>query len=108
VIALVMGPAQPFWLFYVLSVPTFCCFGFIGTNFNALAMDPLGHVAGTASSVLGFCQTLGGGIFGAIIGYLFDGTLVPIFTGYVVLALASIALVLAGERGRLFTPERGR
>ena len=68
-------------------------------------MEPLGHVAGTASSVLGFCQTLGGGLCGAAIGYLFDGTLVPLFAGYLGLALASIALVLVGERGRLFEPE---
>ena len=54
VLAWSMGGATPFWMFFALIVPTFCLFGFIGTNFNALAMDPLGHVAGTASSVLGF------------------------------------------------------
>ena len=101
-VALWMGDTQPFWLFYILIVPTFCCFGFIGTNFNALAMDPLGHVAGTASSVLGFCQTLGGGICGAIVGYLYNGTLVPLFSGYIVLSLASLGLVLIGEHGQLF------
>lgn len=100
-VALAMGDAQPFWLFYILLVPTFCCFGFIGTNFNALAMDPLGHVAGTASSVLGFCQTLGGGICGAVVGYFYDGTVVPLFAGYTVLSLASLGLVLIAERGSL-------
>ena len=101
-VALWLGAAQPFWLFYILIVPTFSCFGFIATNFNALAMDPLGHVAGTASSVLGFCQTLGGGIFGGIVGYLYDGTLVPLFAGYIVLSLSALALVLVAEGGRLF------
>jgi DHA1 family bicyclomycin/chloramphenicol resistance-like MFS transporter len=101
-VGLMMGDAQPFWLFYVLIVPTFCCFGFIATNFNALAMDPLGHIAGTASSVLGFCQTLGGGIFGGIVGYLYNGTLVPLFAGYIVLSMGALALVLIAERGRLF------
>ena len=101
-VALWLGNDQPFWIFYVLIVPTFCCFGFIGTNFNALAMDPLGHVAGTASSVLGFCQTLGGGICGAIVGYFYNGTLVPLFTGYIVLSLCSLGLVLVAERGQLF------
>jgi DHA1 family bicyclomycin/chloramphenicol resistance-like MFS transporter len=101
-VALVMGAGEPFWLFFALIVPTFCCFGFIATNFNALAMDPLGHVAGTASSVLGFCQTLGGGIFGAAVGYLYDGTLVPLFAGYLILSLGALALVLLAERGSLF------
>ena len=86
-----MGGATPFWMFFALIVPTFCLFGFIGTNFNALAMDPLGHVAGTASSVLGFGQTLGGGLLGAALGYAYNGTLIPLFAGF--LALVS---VLAG------------
>ena len=51
-------------------------FGWIGSNFNSIAMEPLGHVAGTASSTLGFMQTLGGGVIGATIGQLFDGTVV--------------------------------
>ncbi|WP_138934964.1 multidrug effflux MFS transporter [Roseovarius arcticus] len=103
-LALLMGGATPFWLFYVLVVPTFCFFGFIGTNFNALAMDPLGHVAGTASSVLGFGQTLGGGLIGAVIGYAYDGTIIPLFAGFLVLSLCSLGLVLVAERGRLFEP----
>ena len=67
----------------------FCLFGFIGTNFNALAMDPLGHVAGTASSVLGFMQTFGGGLFGAVIGYFYNGTVIPMLCGFIVLSLLS-------------------
>lgn len=85
-------------------------FGWIGPNFNALAMEPLGHVAGTASSVLGFLQTLGGGVIGAFIGLAFDGTVVPLAIGYAVSSFGALALVLIGERGRLFqavnVPER--
>ncbi|MFD2238538.1 multidrug effflux MFS transporter [Aureimonas populi] len=103
-IALTLGGATPFWLFLPLTAVTFCMFGLIGTNFNALAMDPLGHVAGTASAVLGFAQTLGGGLIGALIGYLFNGTIVPMLTGFVVLSLASLGCVLAAEGGRLFQP----
>jgi DHA1 family bicyclomycin/chloramphenicol resistance-like MFS transporter len=81
---------------------TFCMFGFIGTNFNALALDPLGHVAGTASSVLGFMQTLGGGLIGALIGAYYDGTLLPLYAGFTVLSLGSLACVYYAEGGRLF------
>ena len=38
-----------FWLFHICMALSFFCFSFIGANFNALAMEPLGHVAGTAS-----------------------------------------------------------
>lgn len=94
--------AVPLWLFCAVMAVIFGCFGFIGTNFNALALDPLGEVAGTASSVLGFLQTLGGGLLGAVIGYQFDGTVVPLFGGYLLLALGALALAAWAESGRLF------
>ncbi len=102
VIALAWGGTLPFPLFLGLMVPTFCLFGFIGTNFNALAMDPLGHVAGTASSVLGFMQTLGGGIIGAVIGYAYNGTLIPLYAGFIILSLLSLTAITVAEGGRLF------
>ncbi len=100
--ALTLGASMPFWLFAVLMATIFGCFGFIGTNFNALAMDPLGHVAGTASSVLGFLQTFLGGLLGSIIGYLYDGTVVPLFSGYLMLGLGAVVCVATAEGGRLF------
>ncbi|MGD1935283.1 MAG: multidrug effflux MFS transporter [Candidatus Phaeomarinobacter sp.] len=104
-LALGLGDAFPFWLFSLMIASIFACFGFIGTNFNALAMDPLGHVAGTASSVLGFLQTFVGGVLGAIIGYMYDGTVVPLFAGYLILALGAIACVAMAEGGRLFAAD---
>jgi len=101
-ISLSLGGAMPFWLFCILMALIFGCFGFMGTSFNALAMDPLGHVAGTASSVLGFMQTFVGGVLGAVVGYMYDGTVVPLFAGYLMLALGAIACVAMGEGGRLF------
>ncbi|WP_206454441.1 multidrug effflux MFS transporter [Aurantimonas marina] len=101
VVAYAMGGAAPLWFFVPMLTVNFCLFGFIGTNFNALAMDPLGHVAGTASSVLGFMQTFGGGLFGALIGYVYDGTVVPILVGFTVLSIAALGSVWLAE-GRLF------
>jgi DHA1 family bicyclomycin/chloramphenicol resistance-like MFS transporter len=105
-VAFAYGGVPPFAVFLPLTILTFCMFGFIGTNFNALAMDPLGHVAGTASSVLGFMQTFGGGILGAAIGYFYDGTVVPLLLGYVALSVGSLGCVLVAERGQLFGRER--
>ncbi|WP_051630530.1 multidrug effflux MFS transporter [Afifella pfennigii] len=91
-----------FWPFFVLISLIFCLFGFVGTNFNALAMEPLGHVAGTASSVLGFMQTFGGGFFGAIVGYLYNGTVTPFASGLTVLSLLAIGAIFIAEGGTLF------
>jgi DHA1 family bicyclomycin/chloramphenicol resistance-like MFS transporter len=94
----------PFLPFLVLFTTVMFLFGFIGSNFNALAMEPLGHVAGTASSVLGFAQTFGGGIIGTMIGQSFDGTVTPIAAGFCVVSFVALGLVLIAERGRLFQP----
>ena len=80
----------------------FGLFSFIGTNFNALAMDPLGHVAGTASSVVSSLQTVVGGVLGAIIGQAYDGTVLPLSLGYLILSLFSFGIVALTEPNRLF------
>ncbi|WP_062116988.1 multidrug effflux MFS transporter [Aureimonas sp. AU40] len=105
-VALLSGGVPPFPVFFVGIIATLCLFGFIGTNFNALAMEPLGHVAGTASSVLGFMQTFGGGVLGAAIGYLYNGTLIPLLSGFVVLSIGAVVCALVAENGQLFRPDR--
>jgi DHA1 family bicyclomycin/chloramphenicol resistance-like MFS transporter len=90
----------------VVFVPLFAAamlqFGWIGSNFNSIAMEPLGHLAGTASSVQGFTQTVGGGVIGAVIGQLFDGTTTPLAAGFCAVSLVALAFVLIAERGKLF------
>jgi DHA1 family bicyclomycin/chloramphenicol resistance-like MFS transporter len=87
------GGHIPFWVFFLCTLVTFCMFAFMGTNFNALAMDPLGHVAGTASSVLSSLQTFLGGTLGALIGLAYDGTIIPLTLGYLVLSLLSFSVI---------------
>ncbi len=96
-----VGPL-PFWLFYGLTLLMMPLFGFVGANFNSIAMEPLGAVAGTASSVLGFAQTVGGGLVGAVIGQAFDGTIFPLAAGYASVAAIAVVMVLIAEKGRLF------
>lgn len=96
-----MGPLS-FWMFFLLFSAAMFLFGWVGANFNAIAMEPLGHVAGTAASVQGFVTTIGSGLFGAMIGQSFDGTLTPLAAGYFILGLIALILVLIAERGRLF------
>jgi DHA1 family bicyclomycin/chloramphenicol resistance-like MFS transporter len=95
------GPV-PFWLFFLISLMMMPLFGFVGANFNSIAMEPLGAVAGTASSTLGFAQTVGGGLVGAAIGQSFDGTVFPLAAGYAIVSAVSLVMVLIAEKGRLF------
>lgn len=99
-----MGPL-PLVLFVLLQAVAMFQFGLIAANFNAMAMEPLGHVAGTASSVLGFMQTVGGTLIGALIGQAFDGTVTPLAIGFLTVAVLALAFVLVAEGGRLFKPQ---
>lgn len=92
-------------LFVPLFALIFAQFGLIGANFNALAMEPLGKVAGTASAVYGFSTTTLSGFVGGFIGRQYDGTTEPILLGYVALGLVAIGIVAVVERGRLFRSE---
>jgi len=94
----------PLPLFMVLSASMMFTFGLTFANFTALAMEPQGHNAGTASSVYGTITTLVGIGAGTVIGQAFDGTLVPFATGFLLCTAAALALVAVTERGRLFQP----
>jgi DHA1 family bicyclomycin/chloramphenicol resistance-like MFS transporter len=71
-------------------------------NFNALALEPLGAIAGTASSFVGFYTTILGAFSGYVIGQAFDGTVLPVGIGYATLGGLAVLVVLWTERGRLF------
>jgi DHA1 family bicyclomycin/chloramphenicol resistance-like MFS transporter len=101
-LALAASGPVPFWLFITIIAIMMPLFGWVSANFNSIAMEPLGAVAGTASAVLGFTQTAGGGIIGAWIGQAFDGTILPLAAGFAVLSAIALIFVLIGEKGRLF------
>lgn len=89
--------------FFPLFALTFACFGMMGSNFSALAMEPLGKIAGTASAAYGFATTLIASTIGMVIGAQFDGTTVPMTAGFVVLGFVALGVVLITEKGRLFS-----
>ncbi len=92
----------PLPLFMLLAAGMMFAFGMMFANFTALAMEPHGHIAGTASSLYGSVTTLLG--IGTLIGQSYDGTLLPFSIGFFICTLAALAVVLFVERGRLFVP----
>ena len=101
VVASLFGP-MPFWLFFILLTTVMFMFGWAGSNMNSLSMEPLGAVAGTASSVFGFLQTIGGAAIGSFIGQHFNGTVTPVALGYFSMGALALICVLIAERGKLF------
>lgn len=68
--------------------------GFIFGNLNALAMQPLGHIAGVGSSIIGFLSVLVSVPLAAFIGQFINKSAVAIFIGFALCALASIFMTL--------------
>lgn len=106
VMALLGYPEKPPLIVFCLFIASaFFCFGLIGPNFNAMAMEPAGKIAGTASSFIGFYTTGAGAFFGFLIGQSFDGTIRPLAIGFTLLGLGCLVTVLIVERGRLMQPQ---
>ncbi|MEO1071231.1 MAG: multidrug effflux MFS transporter [Pseudomonadota bacterium] len=93
---------EKLWLFYPLFCLTFGCFGMLGANFTALAMEPQGKIAGTASAAYGFASTTVASLIGYLVAGQFDGTVAPFMWGFVALGVSSLSIVFVTERFRLF------
>lgn len=101
-LGIVLTIGESLWLFIAMQGLTMACFGLASANFGALAMQPLGHVAGTASSVQGTIGTIGGALLGLLVGQSFDGTLIPMVGAFAAFGAIALLILLATERGRLF------
>lgn len=93
---------ESLWLFIALQALMMVCFAFTSSNISTLAMEHMGPIAGTASSIQGTVGTIGAAIIGFMIGQSFDGTVGPFLWGIAISATCAFALVLATEPGRLF------
>lgn len=90
----------PLWALMAYLMAAFFCIGILFGNFNALAMDPLGHIAGVAASVVGSLTTFISLLLGLAIGLAYDGTVLPLAGGFAALGIASIAVMRFVESGR--------
>jgi len=93
VIAWLYGGHPPLWLFMLICCALFFCIGILFGNLNAIAMEPLGHVAGTAASVIGSATTLLAAVLGFLIGRAYDGSLLPIAFGFASLTVVSVLII---------------
>ena len=94
----VTGGVPPLWLFMVWLLANFFCVGIMFGNFNALAMEPLGHMAGLGAALVGAGSTVVALPLGWLVGAGFDGTVWPLVAGFAVLGLASLAIMRWAER----------
>ncbi len=91
-------PGAVFPFFLAWAVLSFIVPGLTFGNLNALAMEPMGHIAGMASAIIGAVGTLFGVVIAIPIGLAFDGTIMPLLIGYLFAAGASLALMMSNPK----------
>jgi DHA1 family bicyclomycin/chloramphenicol resistance-like MFS transporter len=99
-IAWALGGHPPLWLFVSVMTVLFFFNGLLFGNYNALAMEPMGHIAGVASAVIGSLSSLIAVSVGTPIGRFYDGTVIPVISGFALMALLAIAATEWAEIGR--------
>jgi DHA1 family bicyclomycin/chloramphenicol resistance-like MFS transporter len=95
---------ESIWTYVFFQALTMTCIGLCGSNFGAMAMESVGKIAGTASSVQGFCTSVGAVAVGSAIGQAYDGTTFPLALGYLCIGIGGLAIVYVVEGGKLFKP----
>ena len=95
----------PFFSFMLYGVITFFCLGLLFGNLNAMAMEPLGHIAGVGAAVVGSLSTFISVPLGILIGRFYDGTILPLVAGFAVLGLLAGAVFRYASVAALQTVE---
>jgi DHA1 family bicyclomycin/chloramphenicol resistance-like MFS transporter len=90
-------PALPVFMLWLLA--TFFCMGILFGNFNALAMEPVGHMAGLGAAIVGSVSTFISLPLGWATGHAFDGTVLPLVAGFALLGAVSMIIMWLTERG---------
>ncbi len=98
---LITGALPPLALFVIWLFPIFFCMGMLFGNCNALAMEPMGHIAGMAASIIGSFTSLLSVLAGGLVSQRYDGTVLPLIIGYAVLGVAALLTSTLADRDRL-------
>jgi DHA1 family bicyclomycin/chloramphenicol resistance-like MFS transporter len=90
---LIPEPAA-FALHILWSVGLFAMMGVTNGNLSSMAMEPLGHVAGLAASVISSIATVGSVLLAVPVGLMLDGTQLPLLAGVTVYAALAFGLMM--------------
>lgn len=85
-----VGPVADFALFMIWLISLFCMMSLTMGNLNALAMEPVGHIAGFAASIMASVSTVLSVLISMPVIAAFDGTYLPLTIG----AFCNLALAL--------------
>jgi DHA1 family bicyclomycin/chloramphenicol resistance-like MFS transporter len=93
---------ETLWTFIPAMTVNMCLMGFVGANFNSIAMQPFARSAGAAASAQAFIRMVLAAVLGSLIGQAYDGSARPLSAALLSAGTLTMVLVLFSERGRLF------
>ncbi|MBC8037348.1 MAG: MFS transporter, partial [Rhizobiales bacterium] len=99
-VALMFHGHPPLWTLGAYLFYNFFCSGILFGNYNALAMDPMGHIAGMAAAISGSLSSLVALATGTWIGLQYNGTVIPLAAGFTGLGILAYLLTEWAERRR--------
>ncbi len=105
-IAYMLAGQPPLLALMLYLLISFFGVGILFGNMNALAMEPLGHIAGVGAAVVGSLSTLISLVLGTIIGQSYNGTVLPLVAGFAILSAASL-VVMRWAESRTLLPQYG-
>ena len=92
-------PEVPLFAFLLFIVVSSFCLGLCFGNFNALAMMPMGHIAGMASAVIGAVSLVFAIAISSAVGQFYDGNLYSLSAGFLAASILSILMIKLAEPG---------
>jgi MFS transporter, DHA1 family, multidrug resistance protein len=95
-----LGGHPPLWALMTYFMFSFFCLGVLFGNLNALAMKPLGHIAGVGAAVVGSLSTFISVSLGILIGRGYNGTVLPLVGGFAILGMMSLSAMRWAEYER--------
>ena len=87
-----------FWIFMPMLGVMLAMFMFLMPNLNTAALEPMGDLAGTASSLTGAGRIAGGALLGAVVDSQVTNTTTPFAVAIVLFAIGAIASIVWAER----------
>ncbi len=93
VVAYVLEGNPPLWILMTYFMISFFCVGILFGNLNSLAMEPLGHIAGVGAGVVGSLSTFISVSLGTLIGQSYNGTVLPLVSGFAILGGLSLMVM---------------
>ena len=95
-------------VFTLFQAATMGFFGLAVSNFGAIAMQPMGEIAGSAASVQGVISTIGGAVIGSAIGHQWTSSVTFLPAGSFCCGIVALVCVLFAEKAQMFKSRLNR